>query len=109
MLLSSGIPVMRYNQAWPSCNNFVLSGELFSFQGFYFSASKVPETATKHSLATIYNNNHSKEFEDYELKTGGTIHGYQTAWSFIPADTVHKTHTQMGRMITFGQLKNSEN
>ena len=73
MLLSSGIPVMRYNQAWPSCNNFVLSVELFSFQGFYFSASKVPETATKHSLATTYNNNHSTEFKDYELTTGGTI------------------------------------
>jgi hypothetical protein len=91
MLLSSGIPVMRYNQAWPSCNNFVLSRELFSFQGFYFSASKVPETATKHSLATIYSNNHSTEFEDYELMTGGTIQFY----------IVHKTHTQMGLMITF--------
>jgi hypothetical protein len=51
----------------------LLSGELFPFQGFYFSSSKVPETATKHSLATIYCNNHSREFEDYELVTGGTI------------------------------------
>jgi hypothetical protein len=51
----------------------VLSGELFSFQGFYFSASKVPETATKHSLAAIYSNNNSTEIEDYELMTGGTI------------------------------------
>jgi hypothetical protein len=73
MLLSSGIPMMRYNQAWPSCNNSVLSGELFSFQGFYFSSSKVPETATKHSLATIYSNNHSRDYEDYKLMALGTI------------------------------------
>jgi hypothetical protein len=72
MLLGSGIPVM-YNQARPSHNNFVLSGELFSFQDFYFSVSKVPATAAKHPLATIYSNNRT-EFEDYELMTVGTHH-----------------------------------
>jgi hypothetical protein len=81
---------MRYTQAWPSCNNFVLSAELFPFQGFYYSASKVPETATKHSLLTVNYNINSRDYEDYELMKGGIISvvdGYQIVWSFIPKKT----------------------
>jgi hypothetical protein len=93
----------------------VLSEELFSFQGFYYSSSKVPGTARKHSLVTVNYNIHSREYEDYELMKGRTyslVDGYQTAWSFIPKD--HKvlyysynTHIQMGLMKTSDQSNNT--